>query len=165
MPTIDGRRRVQRMKSLSFSDGERKIHTFIGESVASCTIKDVARLAEVSTATVSRVVNDAKSVSRETRARVLSVISRLRYCRNANAAGLGQTNAGIPRKHEIHLPISANLGTNMLSRPQVDTHNKDRRTERLRLMEDENARLRQVVIDLTIDLERWRSIAQSATKI
>lgn len=63
MPTIDGRQRVQRVESLSSSGGERKIHAFIGESSASCTIKDIARLAEVSTATVSRVANGAESVS------------------------------------------------------------------------------------------------------
>ena len=165
MPTIDGRQRVQRMASVSSSDGERKIHAFIGESVGSCTIKDIARLAEVSTATVSRVANGAENVSRKTRAKVLSVISRLRYCPNANATGLGRANGGIPRKRGIHLPTLANLRTNMLSHPGVNTHNKCRRAERLRLMEEENARLRQVVIHLNMDLERWRSIAQSTNRL
>ena len=78
---------------------------------------------------------------------------------------IGRANGGIPRKRGIHLPTLANLRTNMLSHPGVNTHNKCWRAERLRLMEEENARLRQVVINLTMDLERWRSIAQSTNRL
>jgi len=40
------------------------------------TIKDVARLAEVSISTVSRVINDSKPVSPEVRKRVLKVLKK-----------------------------------------------------------------------------------------
>ena len=67
-------------------------------SVRSCTIKDVAKLAGVSTATVSRVLTDAGNVSGETRTKVLTAIARLQYCRNAHAAELGRANSGIRRR-------------------------------------------------------------------
>jgi DNA-binding LacI/PurR family transcriptional regulator len=47
--------------------------------VRTCTVKDVARLAGVSVATVSRVVNDTCNVSLEARTRVLTTVSRLQY--------------------------------------------------------------------------------------
>lgn len=47
------------------------------------TIKEVAKKAEVSTATVSRVFNNAGLVDQETRQRVLKVAQKLRYTPNA----------------------------------------------------------------------------------
>lgn len=61
-----------------------------GRSVMSTTIKDVADLASVSTATVSRVVNGTGNVSGETRTRVLTAILSLQYHPNAHAAELGR---------------------------------------------------------------------------
>ncbi len=52
------------------------------------TIKDVARLAGVSFATVSRVVNDSKPVDHTTRQRVLHAIETLNYVPNSLARGL-----------------------------------------------------------------------------
>ena len=54
------------------------------------TIHDVASQAQVSIATVSRVLNDREGVDPKTRARVLQVIGRLHYLRNTNAANLKQ---------------------------------------------------------------------------
>jgi len=54
----------------------------------SATIKDVARLAEVSISTVSRVINDSKPVSPEVRRRVLDVIDELGYKPNEVARSL-----------------------------------------------------------------------------
>lgn len=51
-------------------------------------IKDVAKLAGVSTATVSHVVNKTRFVSAETTARVLSAIERIGYTPNAHARNL-----------------------------------------------------------------------------
>ena len=63
----------------------------------STTIKDVAELAAVSTATVSRVMNGTGNVSGETRTRVLTAISSLQYYPNAHAAELGRTRGrGLP---------------------------------------------------------------------
>lgn len=52
------------------------------------TIKDVARIAEVSLATVSRVVNNGPKVGPKTRARVLQVMADIGYTPNANARAL-----------------------------------------------------------------------------
>lgn len=52
------------------------------------TIRDVAQRAGVSLKTVSRVINESKGVSRETRERVLAAIEALGYRPNALARGL-----------------------------------------------------------------------------
>ena len=52
------------------------------------TIKDVAKQAGVSVATVSRVVNNAPRVSEKTKATVLKVMEELNYTANANARAL-----------------------------------------------------------------------------
>lgn len=52
------------------------------------TIKDVARIAGVSIATVSRVVNNGPKVSSKTREKVLQVMKDLGYTPNANARAL-----------------------------------------------------------------------------
>jgi hypothetical protein len=70
-------------------------------SVRPCTVKDVARLAGVSLATVSRVVNCADNVSSDTRMKVLIAVSKLRYSPNLHAAELGRANGGISRKRGV----------------------------------------------------------------
>ncbi len=52
------------------------------------TIRDVARAAGVSPATVSQVLNGARPVARPTRARIIEVIQQLDYRPNAFARGL-----------------------------------------------------------------------------
>jgi LacI family transcriptional regulator len=52
------------------------------------TIRDVARVAGVSVATVSRVFNDSGPVNEETRRRIREVASELRYVPNSAARSL-----------------------------------------------------------------------------
>ncbi|MEH6551269.1 MAG: LacI family DNA-binding transcriptional regulator [Pseudomonadales bacterium] len=52
------------------------------------TIKDVAKAAQVSTATVSRVVNNGPKVGAKTRQRVLDLMHEMGYTPNANARAL-----------------------------------------------------------------------------
>lgn len=54
------------------------------------TIKDVARLAGVSVATVSRVINDSPKASEASRLAVTSAMESLSYHPNANARALAQ---------------------------------------------------------------------------
>lgn len=70
------------------------------------TIEDVARLAGVSTATVSRVVNREARVSPETQAAVQTAIANLKYRPNEHATRLGRANAGIPRKSNTVIRLS-----------------------------------------------------------
>lgn len=65
------------------------------------SIKDVARLAGVSTATVSHVINNSRFVSEETRARVLDAVERCAYYPNAHARSLASG-----RSHILGLLIS-----------------------------------------------------------
>ena len=64
-------------------------------------IKDVAREAGVSTATVSHVINNSRFVSDETRERVLRAIERCDYYPNAHARSLASG-----RSHTIGLVVS-----------------------------------------------------------
>ena len=59
------------------------------------SIKDVARLAGVSSMTVSRAINETGYVSKETKKKVLSAISETGYKVNQTAVGLrtGKTNS------------------------------------------------------------------------
>ncbi len=59
------------------------------------TVYDVARLAGVSTATVSRVVHDSDLVHPDTRARVLGVIERLGFVPDGSAQGLSRRRKDI----------------------------------------------------------------------
>jgi len=59
------------------------------------TIRDVARLAGVSVATVSRVINKTDSVNPETAGQVLKAIEQLQYEPNAVARGLAGKKMGI----------------------------------------------------------------------
>lgn len=56
-------------------------------------IKDVARLAEVSTATVSHVINKTRFVSEETKQKVLGAIQSVGYIPNINARNLASGNS------------------------------------------------------------------------
>lgn len=56
------------------------------------TIKDVARLANVGIATVSRVLNNSEKVSEKTREKVLEIIEELGYSPNINARTLSSKN-------------------------------------------------------------------------
>lgn len=63
------------------------------KSAANVTIDDVAKLAEVSPKTVSRVINDEPSVHAKTKQRVQEAIGRLNYRPNLNARGLASNRS------------------------------------------------------------------------
>ena len=109
MPSTKKRQSNQKWNPRSAGFDEITIDTHAEASAASCTVKDVARLAGVSTATVSRVTNGACNVSNKTRTKVVSAISRLKYSPNAHAAQLGRANAGIRRNRDIDEPSSSPL--------------------------------------------------------
>jgi LacI family transcriptional regulator len=59
------------------------------------TIRDVSKLAKVSTSTVSRVICNNGIVSQETRKRVLDAIQQLGYCPNPLAQGLKYNRSNV----------------------------------------------------------------------
>lgn len=65
------------------------------------TVKDVAKLAGVSTATVSRVMNGINKVSSDTKSKVLCAASTLGYSPNSYASELARTKVGITRKRKL----------------------------------------------------------------
>lgn len=65
------------------------------EQAKKATINDVARIAEVSKKTVSRIINQAPGVSPKTRERVLNVIKELNYSPDPQARGLASKRSYI----------------------------------------------------------------------
>ena len=59
------------------------------------TIKDIARMAGVSIATVSRTLNGGRGVSQETRTRILELCYQHGYRTNLLARGLSASRAGL----------------------------------------------------------------------
>jgi DNA-binding LacI/PurR family transcriptional regulator len=117
---------------------------------SSLTVRDIARLAGVSTATVSRVVNGSGTVSRKTKTNVLAAVSRLQYCPSNHAAQLGRQNGGIPRKRTVCVNASSATAA---------AFGRQSTAGQLRHLQDENARLRRQLADLTLQLETWKTLA------
>ena len=119
------------------------------DSVSTVTLKDVAKEAEVSVATASRVINGSENVSMSTRSRVLSAIKTLNYA---------------PNSHAIQLRGLRNASPLYVKRPGRDgsarhEHEDQGDLEALRI---ENKRLKQAMQTLIRDLARWRSLAEDS---
>lgn len=121
------------------------------------TVKDIAHLAGVSIATVSRVTSGGDKVSLETRERVLSAISKLQYSPNAYAAQLARGSTGITRNAKPGKDSSKSASRQRGPIPVPTTEKQRDRSERLRMLERENLRLKRQVNGLIGDLERWRT--------
>ena len=88
-----------------------------------CTIKDVAKLANTSTATVSLVLNNRPGVNKDTKKRVLDAVSKLNYRPNQIARNLinQKSNAIGLIVSDIFNPYYGELAYNM----QKDMENRD----------------------------------------
>ena len=118
-----------------------------------CTVKEIAKAAGVSTATVSRVANGAECVSRKMRVKVESAISELSYRPNALAAELARSNAGIPRKHRSGIRALSRVITEGFQSRRSISEPEPAMSEQLRLLEEENSRLKRLVARLRRGLE------------
>jgi transcriptional regulator with XRE-family HTH domain len=125
-----------------------------------CTLKDVAQLAGVSTVTASRVMNGVGLVSDDTRTKVLSAISRLGYSPDVHAVELRRGKGSNSRKPGISNLSPVRAATASPSDLSAKAHNPRRKAESVRLLEEENARLKRLVRRLNMDVEVWRNIAQ-----
>lgn len=74
--------------------------------MASVTIKDVAKLANVSTTTVSHVINETRYVDPETKARVQAILEELGYQPNILARSL---RSGVTKMLGLIVPDASNL--------------------------------------------------------
>jgi DNA-binding LacI/PurR family transcriptional regulator len=125
----------------------------------SSTLRDVAQMAGVSTATVSRVINGAANVSSGTRSKVLSAIPKLKYIPDVHAVELRRGKGGIPRKQRQLVLSSTRTGTEPHSDPRARALSTQRSVKRMRLLEEENARLKRLFANLCLDVEMWKRIA------
>jgi hypothetical protein len=146
------------MSLLPSNDNEMTKNTLTGLSDVPSTIKDVARLAGVSTTTVSRVVNNANNVSGKTKARVLNAISSLKYHPNAFAAELRRARGNTPRRCGNHVPALVRKRAKVISSPGLDLQNSRQKKGRLHLLKDEYSQMRRLIANLSKDLEELRSI-------
>jgi DNA-binding LacI/PurR family transcriptional regulator len=71
------------------------------------TVKDIAKLAGVSTATVSRVINASSTVSPNTRTAVITAIDQLKYIPNRNASELALIAAIKRRRGRVRVVLPA----------------------------------------------------------
>ena len=111
-------------------------------------------------ATVSRVVNGTESVSGSTKSKVMSAISSLEYIPDVHAVELGRANRDVPRKRGRRTLPSAPTETESHAISRAEIQKERRKLGRLRALEEENARLRRLVTNLSMDVEMWRRIAQ-----
>lgn len=99
------------------SDGDgRRGFDQTGVPAVSATMRDVARLADVSVKTVSNVVNRFPHVSGATRSRVLAAIDELGYQMNFSARGLslGRTGLIALALPELSLPYFGELASEVI---------------------------------------------------
>lgn len=120
----------------------------------SITVKDVAKLAGVGTTTVSRVANGARNVSAETRAKVLTAISSLRYRPCMHAIELRRANGGQSPQNHVHLSALGARRAKAASRPTFSSQNANQQRRRLPFADSEYKRVRSAIIELIKDLEK-----------
>ena len=143
---------------MPLAKAEPILHLNIGAGAMSSrpTVKDVATYADVSTATVSRVINGFGGVSEDLKLRVLSAVSSLGYSPNAYAAQLGR-NGGIRRTRHMR---DAQRGSHRGS--HVKGLHRD-----LKAVERDNEQLRVLADDLQrriARLEAWMQQTQGLLK-
>jgi transcriptional regulator with XRE-family HTH domain len=156
MPANNQKRRDKK-GVVSSSCDETPARAAVELKLVSHTAKDVARLAGVSTATVSRVTNGTGAVSAETRTRVLSAIAKLQYRPNSHAAELGRGKGTSPRKRGVRLIAMAGGKARRIGDPGAAVQAGRREAGQLRLLEKEYTRMMRAITKLSENLEKLRS--------
>jgi hypothetical protein len=128
--------------------------------MVSCTLRDVARAAGVSIATVSRVVNGVEHVSSATKSKVLVAISVLGYTPDIHALELSRRKREGRRIDRVK-KFSANGGRQEVNSVlPVQALNDWRKAARVHVLEEENVRLRRLITNLSMDVEMWKRLAK-----
>lgn len=130
----------------------------------SVTISDVARLAGVSTATVSRVVNGTNNVSDETREIVSAAISNLQYFPNKHATELGRENGGGYLKSLARDQVLGDRQEDLPSPPETEFHKVHSKTEQSRFMKSKYTRVTRKVAKLSKNLEKLSKDMEQLSK-
>jgi regulatory LacI family protein len=117
------------------------------------TVKDVAQMAGVSIATVSRVINETATVSSATRQRVLSAVSTLQFCPNENASALSRTRS--IRKRRNASANHADPKGRALGSSNQDLKRSNKKVGYSNELLEENTRLKHLVTKISRDLEKW----------
>jgi hypothetical protein len=84
----------------------------------------------------------------------------MKWSPDVHAVELRRGKGGIPRKRESNVPSSTRTGTELHSDPRAKALNAPRSVMSLRLLQEENARLKRLVVNLCMDVEMWKRIAQ-----
>ena len=122
-------------------------------------MRDVAKLADVSTVTVSRVVNGRSNASIETTGRVLSAISQLDYRPNAIAAALSRNGGNSKRRNRDP------RRDDQPSRQNSCQTNRSKTGSTLKhelLLMQENEHLKVLIADLIMIIDKWKIQATEA---
>ena len=122
---------------LSLRVGKDEGNALAGLRKVPCTIWDVARLAGVSIATVSRVTSGSDGVCCKTAAKVLAAVSQLQYRPNAAAAELGRRKGGNPRIRSAHRPAMSGMKATQPPYPGALARDKRGQTGRVPMLENE----------------------------
>jgi hypothetical protein len=160
MPSRDVRERDLKASIALRCDGA-KTNMFYENGVRASTMRDVARVAGVSTATVSRVISGGESVSGKTRTEVLKAISSLQYCPNAHAAELGRAKGGIRKNRSGQIAASARSNGRM--NPDSGTGARKPslcKVRRLHMLGDKYSQMKRLISHLSMDLKKLRAIAE-----
>lgn len=118
------------------------------------TAADVARLAGVSVATVSRVLNGSNPVSLSRKERVVKAIAELRYTPNLAAADLS-------RMRRSQRDISREGGPGMATsarRSELQKHNRPLASIHVQRLRKENAELKRRVRELDRQVEKCLNV-------
>jgi transcriptional regulator with XRE-family HTH domain len=130
------------------------------------SLSDVASQAGVSRSTVSRVLNGGERVSHETRARVLSVMSKLNYKPDIHAVNLRRGKGRALIKGGIQMPTSDRIGIESNADPGRKAQNEQQERDslhllKLHLLKEENIHLKRLIASLNKEVEMWREISSS----
>ena len=126
----------------------------------STTLKDIAQLAGVSTATASRVINGSHRGSSQVRNAVVRAVSALGYIPNPHATQLARANGD--RKRTRQKQRGRELDVTAVRAPKtVMTRNPDswESDSRILSLANENAHLRRVIDKLTSELRQTKELA------
>ncbi len=117
--------------------------------MSASTVKDIAQLAGVSTATVSRVINGDPRTSEKVRHAVMDAMSVLQYAPNPHAKQLGRANSG---KKRVHREAAAPSAVFKRAAEQLTLIPPSQ----IRTLRDENTDLKRMIVLLKSEIRDLR---------